>query len=333
MAAHPPLFTEVGAATLSGLSPSASWDRLTWDAAGARLFLGLKADGLVYLPFATPGLLRPAAAAAVAGTDGANGLVIAGDSGLAFAGDGAGSTGACDDGSSGCRHGVGIRVLNLTGAVPTVIATLTVAGGVGVLNGAYDSSAHAVWLALANGSAVVVNVSSLALTTVHVVPGCASPAEPCEPLSHPTYDAAAAAVYAAARDQNAIVRIPTSTRAATRFDVSVYGCFSPRGLDIDPLRQHLFIGCSAPDNPLLLVLNALTMSMVASVPIGRGNDGVVYDAAAHAIYASSGTVGTISVIQQSVQGEVAGSVVAYALRCVRAAPRPRAVLTPRFAAR
>jgi len=291
MAAHPPQFRETASGTVAGLTPSGQWERLVWDAAGSRLFLGLKADGLAYIPFSAGGALNASRARAVPGTAGANGITLAG--GVGFTGDGAGSTGACDAAHPGCKVGQGMHVVNLTSPVPAVIATLSVAAGVGCLQGVFDAANGAVWMMLANGSAAVVDAASHSLlATVDIVPGCADPAEPCEPLSHPTWVVlgGVGVIYAASRDLNAVVRISTSTRAVTRFDVSQYHCYSPRGLDVDSGTQPLFLGCSAPDNPLLLVLDATSLSFVASVPIGRGNDGVVFDSNQRAIYASSGAL-------------------------------------------
>ena len=50
------------------------------------------------------------------------------------------------------------------------------------------------------------------------------------------------------------------------------------------------------------MLNAATGALVATLPIGRGNDGVRYDAARQRIYVSSGVAGNVVIIQQNVVG-------------------------------
>jgi len=290
----PPAMGEVNALVLNNKSPNAQWDRLTWDAAGKRLFLGLQADGLVSIAVPSgPGSMNVAAARTINGTQGANGLVIAGS--LGFAGDAAGLTG------TGGPFGRGIIVLNM--ASLTVQSVVPVAAGVGVDNGVYDTFTNQVIMTLANGSLAVFDATAGTLKKTVDVGGlvvpCA-PDQPCHPLEFPTVDGAGY-LYVSAADNNLVFKISTQNFATVAtYSTAAYRCVNPKGLDLDRALMHLFIGCASAGNPMMLVLNVANGgAVVTTVPIGRGNDGVVYDASHGLIFASSGTVGTLTVIQQN----------------------------------
>lgn len=68
----------------------------------------------------------------------------------------------------------------------------------------------------------------------------------------------------------------------------------PSGLAFDKANNRLFSVCS---NNLLVVSDAASGKMIATVPIGEGCDGVAFDPATRRIFASCGE-GIISVIQQ-----------------------------------
>ena len=68
----------------------------------------------------------------------------------------------------------------------------------------------------------------------------------------------------------------------------------PSGLAFDAANRRLFSTC---DNKKLVVLNADTGQVVATLPIGSGVDGAEYDPVLRRVYASNG-FGTLTVIQQ-----------------------------------
>jgi DNA-binding beta-propeller fold protein YncE len=72
------------------------------------------------------------------------------------------------------------------------------------------------------------------------------------------------------------------------------GCEEPTGLAIDRLRHHLFSVCH---NEVMVVSDADTGKVIASAPIGKGVDGVAYDASKNLAYASNGRDGTITVVR------------------------------------
>ena len=280
--------------SLAALSPSGSWDRLTWDAAGNRLFVGLQTDGLAVIKYgaATAGVLGPVVGtpSLVNGTAGTNGLVIAGS--LGFAGDAAGFTG------TGGVYGSGVTVVNMTSL--TVKAIVPVAQGVGVDNAVYDRFSGTVVAVLVNGSMVAMNATTGAvLKTANVVAVTCGPSQPCDPLEFPVTDGKGS-IYVNYALANTVVKVDAKTLAVTAtYSTATSGCLDPTGLDIDVTNNLLLIGCGDASMPMLLVMNAATGATVATVPIGRGNDGVIYDATRKLVYASSGTVGTITVIQQN----------------------------------
>jgi DNA-binding beta-propeller fold protein YncE len=71
----------------------------------------------------------------------------------------------------------------------------------------------------------------------------------------------------------------------------------PTGLAIDRERGRLFLGCKGP-NPVIAVVDASSGRVVATLPIGRGNDGVVYDPGQRRVFASNGLDGNIVVYEQ-----------------------------------
>lgn len=68
----------------------------------------------------------------------------------------------------------------------------------------------------------------------------------------------------------------------------------PSGLAIDRANSRLFVGCA---NKVMLVLDAVSGKTIASLPIGDGCDGVVFDPALGLAYSANGE-GTISVVKE-----------------------------------
>jgi len=68
----------------------------------------------------------------------------------------------------------------------------------------------------------------------------------------------------------------------------------PSGLAMDRKHRRLFSGCS---NETLVVIDADKGNVVASLPIGKGVDGVAFDAARGLVFSSNGE-GTLSVIHE-----------------------------------
>jgi DNA-binding beta-propeller fold protein YncE len=94
-------------------------------------------------------------------------------------------------------------------------------------------------------------------------------------------------------DKREIQRVDTKTG---KVDATwpIPACDSPHGLAIDKQSRRLFSSCV---NSKLLVVNATTGAVVATLPIGKHTDAAAYDARTKRVFSSNGE-GTLSVIQQ-----------------------------------
>ncbi|GAB3465014.1 hypothetical protein GCM10027321_29550 [Massilia terrae] len=78
-------------------------------------------------------------------------------------------------------------------------------------------------------------------------------------------------------------------------------CKQPSSLDLDLTHQRVFVGCRGKGaaGPQLAVLDAQDGRQIASLPIGRGVDEVMYDAKKAAILTANGQDATMTVIAQA----------------------------------
>jgi hypothetical protein len=72
------------------------------------------------------------------------------------------------------------------------------------------------------------------------------------------------------------------------------GCEDPTPLAIDAKHRRLFTGCRSG---VLAILNADDGSLLASLPIGKGADAIVYDPTLDLAFVSCGD-GTVSVVRE-----------------------------------
>jgi DNA-binding beta-propeller fold protein YncE len=72
------------------------------------------------------------------------------------------------------------------------------------------------------------------------------------------------------------------------------GCEEPTGQAIDRAHQRLFAVCG---NKVMVVINSLTGAAVASVPIGEGSDGVMFDDARQLAISANGE-GSMTVVHE-----------------------------------
>lgn len=75
----------------------------------------------------------------------------------------------------------------------------------------------------------------------------------------------------------------------------------PSGLAFDAAHRKLFSGCS---NRLMVVVDADSGNVVATVPIGDGVDATAYDPVTHLAFSSNGE-GTLTVVRQETNGRYA----------------------------
>jgi YVTN family beta-propeller protein len=73
-------------------------------------------------------------------------------------------------------------------------------------------------------------------------------------------------------------------------------CDRAHGLAIDKAGRRLFATCV---NSLMVVMDADTGKVLASLPIGKGSDGAAWDPKHRRAFSSNGLDGTVSVIQQT----------------------------------
>lgn len=100
--------------------------------------------------------------------------------------------------------------------------------------------------------------------------------------------------FLAIRDRNVLARIDARKRQVTA-TWPTPGCDEPTGLAFDAMHRRVFLGCRGA-RPVLSVIDAMSGRTVATLPIGRGNDGVVYDGGM--IYTSNGVDGNLVVVRQ-----------------------------------
>lgn len=104
-------------------------------------------------------------------------------------------------------------------------------------------------------------------------------------------------VYVNERDTNRIARVDARTHKLAA-EWPLPGCAEPTGLAMDVKARRLFVGCRG-EHPILAVVDADSGRMLASQPIGRGNDGVVFDPGRRLIFTSNGVDANIVVIAEA----------------------------------
>lgn len=104
------------------------------------------------------------------------------------------------------------------------------------------------------------------------------------------------ALFTAERDRNALIKTDAKSRKIVA-EWKTEGCEQPTSLAFDPAHKRLFVGCRGKA-PVLLVMDAMDGRSVASLEIGRGNDGVIYDPDSHRIFTSNGVEGNLVIFEQ-----------------------------------
>lgn len=103
------------------------------------------------------------------------------------------------------------------------------------------------------------------------------------------------AVFVAGEEKGDLLRIDARTAQITNVWAAP-GCTSPHGLAYDAADRRLFMGCA---NAVMVVMAADTGRLVATLPIGRGNDAVAWDPVRRRAFSSNGVDGTISVFRRN----------------------------------
>jgi len=102
-------------------------------------------------------------------------------------------------------------------------------------------------------------------------------------------------MFIAIRDRNSVIKVDMRTHAiAAEYPAN---CEEANGMAIDRVNRRIFVGCRGK-NPVLSVMDAVSGKVVATLGIGRGNDGVAYDPDTRKVYATGGVDGNLVIYGQ-----------------------------------
>jgi YVTN family beta-propeller protein len=101
-------------------------------------------------------------------------------------------------------------------------------------------------------------------------------------------------LYQNLHDTSTVAAVDIAKRAVVQ-SWPLQGCQAPSGMAIDASHHRLFIGCNAKS--VLAIFDLSEHRVVATVPVGKNPDSVVFDPELRRIY-TTGKSGILSVIQQ-----------------------------------
>jgi YVTN family beta-propeller protein len=133
-------------------------------------------------------------------------------------------------------------------------------------------------------------------------------------------------VYVNVEDTAEIAVVDSKTWKATQ-RWKIDGCEEPTGIAIDEQKGRLFSVCQ---NSKIAVIDTKTGKTIATLPIGAGTDGVVFDPATRLAFASNGD-GTLTVVREGKNGayEVAANITtARGARTIALDPKTHRVFLP-----
>lgn len=104
-------------------------------------------------------------------------------------------------------------------------------------------------------------------------------------------------VYVNIEDTNELVEID-SRKLAVMKRSSLKPCEEPTGMGLDPEHHRIFAGCH---NKVMAILDTESGKVIATVPIGEGVDGIVFDPVTQRVFSSNGD-GTLTVVRESNPG-------------------------------
>ena len=235
------------------------WDYLTYDTAAHRLFIG-RNDRIMVVDPAQGKVL-----AEISGMDRAHGVAIAQAAGHGFATSGADSTVTMFD----------LKTLKVLGKTTAAVDDDGVT---------FDAATNRIFTF--NGDAQ--SASAIDAVTGKLLANIDLGAKPEFGVSD-----GHGKVYVNLESSSEIAEIDAHTLRVVR-KWPLAPCESPSGLAIDPVHHILFSGCH---NQVMAMSDAVTGTVVASVPIGRGVDACRYDVGTGLAFASTGD-GHITVIRE-----------------------------------
>ncbi|MDP9123289.1 MAG: YncE family protein [Pseudomonadota bacterium] len=249
------------AVALKGHSPE--WDYVTLDPARGRLFIGRRNDGAMVYDIKARRVIRT-----LDQTDDANAIVLVPEFDRGYTTNGDGSTTAFQ-----------ISTLKTIGRIKF---------GDDADAGFYDPITHQIAYTMGDSKAIAFIDAGTGRITGKL------------PMESHKLDAAVAdghgGLFMALRDRDAIARIDMANRQQVG-EWKTTGCDEPTGLAYDAANRRLFVGCRGKA-PVLAVLDAETGAVITTLEIGRGNDGVIYDAGSRRVYTSNGVDANLVIYDQ-----------------------------------
>jgi DNA-binding beta-propeller fold protein YncE len=109
-------------------------------------------------------------------------------------------------------------------------------------------------------------------------------------------------LYVALENKDAVGVVDTKSLSVTARYSLAGTCGTPAGLAMDVKNQILFVACRNP--AVTVIVNALNGAILEAIPIGAGNDGVVFNPATGEAIASQGE-GTLAIIKEQGSGHFA----------------------------
>lgn len=258
-------FRLIDAVTLAGKAPE--WDYLAWDAAHGRLFIGRRDAGLSVYDAATR---RIVATIADSAGSGAATLVPGLDRGFSVNEDG-----------------------SITAFVLSTLRTIKRAKVADDADSAVFEPVTGQLLLLSGDSKRITFIDGATLAVQGTLATTSNKLE------------ASAAdgrgrVFIAERDRNAVLVVDARTRTVNT-EWQLAGCTQPTGLALDEAHHRLFVGCRG-EHPVLAVVDAVGGKVTATPDLGRGNDGVVWDAVSGRVFTANGVDANVVVYRATADG-------------------------------
>ncbi len=235
------------------------WDTLTFDAATRRLFISRETH-VVVLDVDTANLVGE-----IPDTQGVHAIALVPDLGRGFTSNGRTDTVTIFD----------LRTLATTGHAlagqnPDALVYEPVSHDIFAMNGHSDDA-----------------------TVIHAATGAVIATIPLDGKPEFAVADGAGRVYVNLEDKSEVLQIDARARKVTaRWPLAP--CEGPSGLAMDTAHGRLFAGCA---NRVMVVVNADSGKVIATLPIGGGVDGTGFDPGAGLVFSSNGE-GTLTVVRQ-----------------------------------
>jgi len=263
-AAAGPLYTLENATTLP--STNTGWDYVSFDAATGRLFLDRRVDGLTVFD------INAHSATAVENSKGANGALLVPEFNRVYV--------ACTDGT--------VLVLDLATLKP--IERFKVDDG--DLNaGFYEPTTKRVHMVVGSRPKTTTWIT-LDAATGQVLSRTEFASKK---MDDPAVDGHGH-IFAPTRDNNTILKLNAADLKIEE-TWALGDCAQPVAVEFDHATDRLLIGCRS-DKPVFIAVDVANGKIVATLPIGRGVDGLALDEDRHVIVTTNGVDANMSVILQ-----------------------------------